>query len=269
MFADQKRIELDGEKTTEFPILPKDLYGLYVVNFTSIPELPINLRELIIDKCTMASLPTPLPQSLEHLACYECTSLTCLPELPHYLNLLLLRNTQVTSLPELPEKLRHLYVYHNNIMYLPCLPQSLWFISCSESSLQWLPTLPEQCLRELNCSECTSLTCLPTLPKQFLRKLSCGGCKSLTCLPTLPQTLNMLFIGNCSNLINLPENIFQLMRRLEIFCFEGCLMENVIQIMLNRLLLRNDDTNAQSVHNKNIEKGFLSSLAKLLNKYPD
>jgi hypothetical protein len=100
----------------------------------------------------IAVLP-PLPDTVQHLDCYNCSLLIALPRLP----------------PKL--------------LYLGCR-------FCP--ALRHLPPLPPT-LEFLNCEGCTALTALPLLLPATLESLNVYDCKALALLPPLPATLTHLW----------------------------------------------------------------------------
>jgi Leucine-rich repeat (LRR) protein len=70
-------------------------------------------------------------------------------------------------------------------------------------ALTRIPHLPDS-LRILDCSGSSYIKDLPnSLPKN-LKRLACGG-TSIAVLPSLPNTLEILFIGFCKNLFEIPH----------------------------------------------------------------
>ena len=99
---------------------------------------------LRVDDWNIEVLP-PLPDTVQHLDCYNCRSLIALPRLPPTLLGLGCR---------LCSSLRH----------LPPLPAALRFLNCEGcTALIALPLLPPA-LESLNVYDCKALTRLPPLP---------------------------------------------------------------------------------------------------------
>ena len=91
-----------------------------------------------------------LPNSLQHLFCFD-NEITFLPEiLPNSLKELNCINNQLTSLPKLPNSLKILNCSHNKLTYLPDLPNSLRKLYCSENQLASLPIFENEMVLVFN-----------------------------------------------------------------------------------------------------------------------
>jgi Leucine-rich repeat (LRR) protein len=119
-------------------------------DLTSLPLLPVSLRELHCYNNQLTSLP-PLPASLRYLNC-SYNQLTSLPPLPEGLRGLNCGNNQLTSLPQLPESLRGLSCGNNQLTSLPPLVMlvNLRGLYCDNNQLTSLPPPPEG-LQVLHC----------------------------------------------------------------------------------------------------------------------
>jgi hypothetical protein len=163
-------------------------------NLSTIPSLPLNLRELQLNHTQIVNWPV-LPQSLREFQCNE---------------------NNMTALPVLPDSLTRLDCMINPISALPALPSTLKRLWCASSPLGVLPALPAH-LEELNVYGC-GLTTLGTLPAD----LTYLGCEEnqITELPTtLP--VNLVFLLADYNLISsLPDLPVTL---LELHCTENLL----------------------------------------------
>ncbi len=154
--------------------------------FSTLPNLPENLKTLICGNTGLVSLPI-LPKQLSILKCYS-NSLTTLPILPETLTYLDCNSNQLVHLPQLPTSLINLQCYMNQLIDLPELPQKLMWFSCYTNQLTSLPQLPNSLIHFV-CAE-NQITSLPQLPESLVI-LRCHK-NLLTSLPQLPNTLTEL-----------------------------------------------------------------------------
>lgn len=175
------------------------------LDITSIPPLPLKVRELRIYGCADVTT-LELPAGLEVLDLVHTTGITQLPELPESLKTLLLINVPVTSLPELPKGLKHLSYTDTQLETLPYLPEHLERLGVT--GIKVLPKLPES-LTDLHCTR-SYITELPKLPKNLIR-LSCYG-SAIKKLPQLPKKLELLDVAMTplTELPELPDTLFTL-----------------------------------------------------------
>ena len=108
-------------------------------------------------------------------------------------------------------------------------------------------------LRVLDCSSCTSLTSIPKLPE--LETLDCSNCTALSNIPALPN-LRELFCGICTNLTTIP-----ILPKLERLCCDQC-------TILTSVPCHNDMPDIQEVDCEGckwieLEKGFEENILSL------
>ncbi|ECO2459224.1 E3 ubiquitin--protein ligase [Salmonella enterica] len=199
-------LNVGGAGLTTLPDrLPPHITTLVIPDnhLTSLPPLPLGLRELEVSGNQLTSLP-PLPPGLQSLWA-SGNQLTRLPPLPPGLQVLTVSGNQLTSLPTLPPGLQVLTVDGNpQLTSLPALPPELQDLSVSDNRLTSLPELPPG-LQTLSVDGNPHLTRLPELPPG-LQTLFVSNNPQLTSLPELPSELQWLFARNCQ-LTRLPESI--------------------------------------------------------------
>lgn len=116
---------------------------IYSLKITSLPPLPVGLKELVCwDVTTLTSLPT-LPTTLTKLS-VQATKITTLPPLPNGLKVLQCQNNPLlTSLPPLPNGLIRLQCANTNLTEIPPLPATLQILDCTGLPLEKLTPFPE------------------------------------------------------------------------------------------------------------------------------
>jgi fimbrial isopeptide formation D2 family protein len=140
---------------------------------TSLPRLPIGLKQLYCSNNHLNSLP-PLPNSIIGLICH---------------------NNYLTSLPTLPSSLKNLTCYYNYLTNLPALPDSLLILSCQNNTITYLPMLPNM-LQSLVCYF-NQITNCPVLPNT-LTQLFCHN-NHISCFSSFPTTLTNSFDFSIAN----------------------------------------------------------------------
>jgi len=171
----------------------------YNGQYSTLPNLPITLKELVVDECLYINAIPPLPAGLKRLTIYH-TTINSLPSLPNTLKYLeCTHNRAVLSLPTLPNGLDSLNCPANLLTILPGLPPSLLYLNCSRNYISVLPDLPSG-LKSLNCLH-NSLSALPSLPDSLKSLLT--GYNFLTAIPQLP---NSLFEFDCmdNQILSIP-----------------------------------------------------------------
>ncbi|XP_060669980.1 TMV resistance protein N-like isoform X2 [Ziziphus jujuba] len=187
-------------------------------------NLPINVRELYLDRTAIKSLPESIwkLKYLERLDLSFCRNLRKIPEILCHMKFLveiMLYGTEIEELPKSIDNLTRLKTLclacNKIIKFLPnslCKLlhlQELYLRECS--SLEELPPLPRG-LRKLDIGKCERLKSLPELPSS-LDYLCPVECSSLEELPPLPRGLRKLNIGKCERLksiAELPSSLFDL-----------------------------------------------------------
>lgn len=159
---------------------------LWNVRFPTFPAIPVTVRSLYMDSCTIADgSPMVLHEGLETL---RIGLQTCLPtSFPSSLRALFLRKIRIETLPALPEGLQRANFLRLQTRTPVVLPASLEVLSLDECTLSVFPAFPAN-LRKLMVRECYGRT-LPSFPTNlqelFLSDLT------LDYLPPIPATCVM------------------------------------------------------------------------------
>ncbi|TAH40765.1 MAG: T9SS type A sorting domain-containing protein [Bacteroidetes bacterium] len=195
-----KELYCDSNLISSLSSLPPALRKLSCVNnqLVSLPSFPTTIKTVWCNNNQLTSLPS-LPASLNSIYCFV-NQLTSLPALPANLIVIMCYSNMLTSIPSLPANLVSLICGDNPINSLPVLPQALNFLACDNNLLTSIPPLPPN-LRNFTCDH-NQLSSLPTLPNS-LEILGCNH-NQLTSLPTLPNSVFALYC-NDNLLTSLPE----------------------------------------------------------------
>ncbi|KAL5578012.1 hypothetical protein UlMin_019711, partial [Ulmus minor] len=182
----------------------------YCYNLKSLPKLPGNVEELLLDFSGIEQIPSSSIESLCNLRILSLCYCKRLASLPSNINLKALEelNLVETSLQELPSTienligLRHLYL--NGCKNLEVIPkilckltrlQKLFLPYCSKLKNNIFYGIPSSIgnlykLKFLDISYCRNLQSLPQLPL-FIEYLNAKGCLSLEMVSTSRSTLTL------------------------------------------------------------------------------
>ncbi|XP_074380783.1 uncharacterized protein LOC141721665 isoform X2 [Apium graveolens] len=226
---------------SSLPELPLNLEELIIYNHTSLEQLPDlsslgKLRHLKIKGCINLQSISLLPSHLRVLSVEECTSLQDVPDLSMLKEVVELSFTRCNNLKPIsfePSSLQvgrfeaHLPNTEGQILSLAkpfslsklFTLRSLTLNNCTSLGSS-LPELPLN-LEKLNIYNQTSLEQLPDLScLTKLRDLDITGCINLQSISLLPSHLESLSVEECPSLRDVPD--LSMLKKLERLSFTGC-----------------------------------------------
>jgi len=114
----------DSHKVFSMSFLGDDLHGDNSPNIMTLPELPINLKVLVIRDLNITELP-PLPEGLMFL---YCLNIKKIKNLPSSLVYLFLDRIDEIEIDKLPDGLRYLHIDADDTFELPSVPDTLEYM---------------------------------------------------------------------------------------------------------------------------------------------
>ncbi len=225
--------------------------------FSTIPNLPDNLKVLVCGNVGLDSLPD-LPKQLTILKCYE-NNLSKLPTLPIHLKYLDCDKNKIKDLV-LNNELKYVFCSHNLISIISNFSDSLSQMDCSDNRLEYLP-IPNQNLEILNCS----FNLLKQLPVFYDKVVSlfCSN-NALTSISELPK--NLIYFNACVNQIS---SITQLPTNLKILRLENNKLK-ILPTLPDSLYTLDVVQNAiETLPSLPLKLKYLNCTSNLLNVLPD